>query len=242
MAVWRLYRHHNSDGSSKDWAVQTNPDDSISTRWGKTANHLPGLSTRRGIRQFDIERAKQAKGYVFVAEVEIDSDGQVFLPGHVMPEPQSPAVGTLYWHIECRNNPESRSALASEVRRLFTVMPSLFDKETMPNQYWGDWLPLLDLSISDQPFIQSGQIKQTEDALPWLFLMALKHKAIVGVDIGIATESGREVSADLKVEQDILMFFGTNLDSIRATAERLGLLKPRLNLALVLSDSDDCWF
>jgi hypothetical protein len=164
MAVWRLYRHHNSDGSSKDWAVQTNADGSLTTRWGKTANHLPGLSTRRGIRQFDIERAKQAKGYVFVAEVEIDSDGQVFLPGHVMPEPL-PSVGTLYWHIECRNNPESRTALASEVRPLFTVMPSLFDKETMPNQYWGDWLPLLDLSISDQPFIQSGQIKQTDSTL-----------------------------------------------------------------------------
>ena len=72
--------------------------------------------------------------------------------------------------------------------------------------------------------------------------MALKHKAIVGVDIGIATERSREVSADLKAEQDVLVFFGTNLDSIRATAELLGLLKPRLNLALVLSDSDDCWF
>jgi hypothetical protein len=61
MAVWALYRHRNSDGSSKDWAVTTHPDGSISTRWGKTAARLPSVNTRHGIRQFDIEKQKQAK-------------------------------------------------------------------------------------------------------------------------------------------------------------------------------------
>jgi hypothetical protein len=50
------------------------------------------------------------------------------------------------------------------------------------------------------------------------------------------------MSANLKAEHNVLDFFGTDLDSIRATAEILGLLKPRLNLAAVLSDSDDYWF
>ena len=242
MAAWRLYRHRNRDGSSKDWAVRTNPDGSITTRWGKTAARLPGVSTRRGVRQFDIEREKQAKGYVFVAEVEIDSEGNVFLPGQVMPEPAPPPVGALYWHIECRANPDTRAALAGEVRRLLGAMQSLSDNETLPDQSWAGWQQLLDLSVNAEPFVQSGQIKQAHGIQPWLFLMALKHQALDGVEIGIATESSCEVSVDLKAEQDVLDFFGTDLDSIRTTAEILGLLKPRLNLALALSGSDDCWF
>jgi len=81
MAAWSLFRYRNSDGSSKDWAVQTNPDGSISTRWGKTAARLRSINSRHGIKQFDIERQKLSKGYVFVAEVTIDSDGKVSLPG-----------------------------------------------------------------------------------------------------------------------------------------------------------------
>jgi hypothetical protein len=44
------------------------------------------------------------------------------------------------------------------------------------------------------------------------------------------------------LEKEVLAFFGTDLDSIRETAEVLGLLKPRLNLASAMSDTDDCWF
>ena len=245
MTTWSLYRYRNRDGSSKDWAVRTNPDGSITTRWGKTADRLPGVSTRNGVRQFDIERAKQAKGYVFVAEVEIDSEGKVFLPGQVMPEPPErplPAIGALYWHIECRADSDTGLALAIEVRRLLGIMQALSEQETTPDQSWPGWQQLLDLSLNAEPFVQSGQIKQANGVLPWLFLLALKHQALEGVEIGIATESSREVSANLKSEQDVLEFFGMDLDSIRAMAEILGLLKPRLNLAAVLSDSDDYWF
>ena len=242
MTAWRLYRHRNRDGSSKDWAVKTNPDGSITTRWGKTAARLPGVSTRRGVRQFDIEREKQAKGYVFVAEVGIDSEGNVFLPGQVMPEPQPPPVGALYWHIECRANPDTGMAVVNEIRRLLSVIQSLSGNETLPDQSWAGWQQLLDLSVNAEPFVQSGQIKQAHGVLPWLFLMALKHKALDGVEIGIATESSREVSVDLKAEQDVLDFFGTDLDNIRPIAERLDLLKPRLNLASALADTDDRWF
>ena len=80
MANWSLFRYRNSDGSSKDWAVITNPDGSISTRWGKTAARLPSINTRNGIHRFDIEKQKQAKGYVFVAEVAIDDEGTISFP------------------------------------------------------------------------------------------------------------------------------------------------------------------
>ena len=75
--------------------------------------------------------------------------------------------------------------------------------------------------------------------MPWLLLMALKQQGFAGVEIGIATENGRELSADLKAEPEVLAFFGTDLDSIRPVAEMLGLLQPRLNLASAMSDTDD---
>ncbi|CAA9891078.1 conserved hypothetical protein [Candidatus Methylobacter favarea] len=242
MAVWRLYRYRHSDGRSKDWAVSANADGTITTRWGRTAARLPGVSTRKGVRLFDIEKQKQAKGYVFVAEVEIDSEGHVHFPEPAKPDPPPSGSGALYWHIDCRVSQEVCLALASEIRRLIDVIHSLPDYAAMPHPLWKGWQRLSDLALGAEPFSQSGQIKPAHGVLPWLFLMTLKQQGFAGVEIGIATESSREVSADLKAEQEVLDFFGTDLDRIRGTAEMLGLLKPRLNLASLLSDTDDRWF
>jgi hypothetical protein len=242
MTVWRLYRYRHGDGRSKDWAVSANADGTITTRWGRTASRLPGVSTRRGVSQFDIEKQKQAKGYAFVAEVEIDSEGHVLFPDPAQSDPPPTLGGALYWHIDCRAKQEVCLALASEIRRLIEVIQSLPDYAVMPNPIREGWQRLSDLALGAEPFSQSGQIKPAHGILPWLFLMALKQQAFAGVEIGLATENSREVSADLKAEQDVLDFFGTDLDRIRETAVMLGLLKPRLNLASVLSDTDDRWF
>ena len=253
MGAWNLYRHRNTDGSSKDWAVRSNSDGSITTRWGKTASKLPGVSNRRGVRQFDIETQKQAKGYVFVAVVEIDSDGNVVFPGKTSatqsqgpdpnPEPlPTPPVESLYWTIECRAKQAVRVDLCIEVRRLIGAIQALSDHHATPDQEWNGWQQLIDATLNAEAFELSGQIKQVHGVLPWLFLLALKAKGFKGVDIDIATETARDLSVDLKAEQDVLVFFGTDLDSIRDTAEVLGLLKPRLNLAAAMSDTDDCWF
>jgi hypothetical protein len=111
-----------------------------------------------------------------------------------------------------------------------------------PDQAWDGWQQLLDLTLKPHAFTQSGQIKPVHGALPCLFLLALKHQGFTGIDIDIATERSREVSTDLKAESALLAFFGTDLDSIRPVAERLGLLKPKLNLALAMADQDDSWF
>ena len=256
MAAWRLFRHRNADGSFKDWAVTSHPDGTMSTRWGKTAARLPGFSTRSGVRQADIERAKQAKGYVFVAEVDIDNHGTVLftgaganepeplkpIPPMPMPMPMPMPVTALYWHIDCRAKRATRKALAVEVRRLSAVMQSLPETEARSAQDWSGWQALLDLTQQAERFEHSGQIKAVQGVLPWLLLLALKHRGFVGVEIGIATESRREVSTDLKAETEVLTFFDTDLDSTRPMAESLGLLKPRLNLAAVLPDTNDCWF
>jgi len=242
MAAWRLYRYRHSDGRSKDWAVRANADGTFTTRWGRTATRLPGVSTRRGVRLFDIEKQKQAKGYVFVAEVEIDSEGHVLFPEPAKPDPPPSRGDALYWHIDCRAKQEVCLALASEIRRLIDVIQSLSDHAAMPHPIWEGWQRLSDLALGAEPFSQSGQIRPAHGVLPWLFLMKLKQQGFVGVEIGMATENNREVSTNLKAEQDVLDFFGTDLDRIRGTAEMLGLLKPRLNLASVLSDTDDRWF
>ncbi len=260
MANWRLFRYRNRDGSSKDWAVTTNSDGSISTRWGKTAARLPSVNTRHGIRQFDIERQKQAKGYVFVGDVTIDSDGIVFLPGQnpnpgdqqLEVEQSRSLVGTLYWHINCKADPNTWVNFAVEVQRLNGVIQTLQNSEGISEnvvdglgqaeQDRESWQQLLDLTLTRQAFIQSGQIQKTQGVLPWLLLTALKFKGFVDVEIGIATEYSRELSADIKAEPEVLAWFGIDLESIRPVAEMLGLLNPRLNLASALSDTDDCWF
>ena len=257
MAIWNLYRKQNSDGSTKDWAITTNSDGSISTRWGKTATHLPSLSTRNGIRQVDIEKQKRTKGYVFLAEVEIDDDdgrvtflkpGQQHTPQQaIISQPESPIpIGALYWHIECRAEPKVCVEFGIEIRRLMGDIQSLQaqtkDSDQVKDQVWEGWLPLLALTLSPEPFTQSGQIKQAHGILPWLFVLTLKHKGFAGIEIDIVTENSRDISTDLKAEQEVLDFFGTDLEAIRTMAEILGLLKPRVNLALAMTDAEDYWF
>jgi hypothetical protein len=253
MAAWNLYRHRNPDGSSKDWAVRSNSDGSITTRWGKTASCLPGVSNRSGVRKFDIEKQKQAKGYMLVGEVDIDVNGNVVFPGNASatqsqgPEPDpeplpTPPVESLYWTIECRAKQAVRVDLGLEVRRLIGAIQALSDDHATPELEWNGWQQFIDATLNAEVFELSGQIKSAHGVLPWLFLLALKHQGFKGVDIDIATETARDLSVDLKAEQDVLAFFGIDLDSIRDTAEILGLLKPRLNLAAAMSDTDDCWF
>lgn len=254
MAAWNLYRHQNSDGSSKDWAVRSNSDGSITTRWGKTADCLPGVSNRYGVKQFDIEKQKQAKGYVLVGAVEIDVNGNVVFPAKTLPatQPQNPdpnpetlptpPVESVYWTIECRAKRAVRVELGIEVRRLIGVIQALSENLPGPEQDWEGWQQWIDATLNAEVFELSGQIKSDHGIMPCLFLLALKHKGFKGVEIDIATEIAQDISVDLKVEQEVLAFFGTDLDSIRDTAEVLGLLKPRLNLAAAMSDTDDCWF
>ena len=256
MITWNLYRHRNSDGSSKDWAVRSNSDGSITTRWGKTASNLPSVSHRSSVRQFDIERQKQAKGYVFVAEVDIDVNGNVVFLSKTSvntaqrpPESDSssefvptPPVEALYWTIDCHAKQAVRVDLRLEVRRLISVIQNLSDGFAMPEQAWNGWQQFMNATDPAEAFELSGQIKSIHGVLPWLFLLSLKAKGFKGVDINIATETARDLSANLKAEQDVLVFFSTDLDSIRETAEGLGVLKTRLNLAAAMANTNDCWF
>jgi hypothetical protein len=216
---------------------------------------LPGVSNRYGVKQLDIERQKQAKGYVLVGAVEIDVNGKVVFPSKTSATPSqlpesdanpvsvpAPPVEALYWTIDCHAKQAVRVELGIEVRRLIGVIQNVSDGHAKPEQEWNGWQQFIDATLNAESFELSGQIKSAHGVLPWLFLLVVKAKGFKGVDIDIATETARDLSVDLKSEQDVLAFFGTDLDSIRDTAEALGLLKPRLNLATAMSDTDDCWF
>ncbi len=248
MAVWSLFRYRNSDGSSKDWAVITNADGSISTRWGKTASRLPSINTRTGIRQLDIERQKHAKGYLFVGEVEIDDDGNIRLPRTVpitptssIP-PQAIAVDKLYWHVDCRAGHATLLDMGIALRRWQGDLEAWSQAYGLAASNWSGWQRLMDASLGEDAFDLSGQIHREHEVLPWLWLMALKQAAFPGVSVGIATENGRDVSANLKADTAVLALFDTDVEAIRPLAESLGLLKPRLDLALAMSDQTDHWF
>jgi len=253
MAVWNLFRYRNSDGSSKDWAVTTNADGSISTRWGKTASRLPSINTRTGIRQYDIERQKQTKGYVFVGEVDIDVNGNVRFPdtsstiAPSVPEattiPSPPVrVDKLYWHVDCCAGQATLLDMRLALRRWLGDLEAWSQAQGLAVSDWSGWQRLIDASLGDEAFDLSGQIHREHGVLPWLWLMALKQAAFPGVSVGIATESCRDVSADLKAEADVLALFETDIEVLRPLAESLGLLKPRLDLALAMADQTDHWF
>jgi hypothetical protein len=72
--LFELYRYTHSDGTSKDWAVRRESDGKVTSRYGKTNNKLPSMSTRYADMTRMI-RDKEAKGYVYVGRVEIDDAG-----------------------------------------------------------------------------------------------------------------------------------------------------------------------
>jgi hypothetical protein len=124
------------------------------------------------------------------------------------------------------------------VRRLIGAIQALSDSHATPDQEWNGWQQLIDATLNAEAFELSGQIKQVHGVLPWLFLLALKAKGFKGVDIDIATETARDLTVDLKLEKEVLAFFGTDLDSIRETAQtsiKSGIGHVRHGRLLVLS-------
>ena len=253
MTTWTLYRHRNTDGSSKDWAVRSNADGSITTRWGKTANRLPGVSNRYGVQQRDIERQKQAKGYVWVGLVDIDVNGNIRFPdtslstnpsvaeAAVIPSPPI-VVDKLYWHVDSRAGHATLLEMGITLRRWLGDLEAWSQAQGLAASDWSGWQQLIAASLGKDAFDLSGQIHREHGVLPWLWLMALKQAAFPGVSVDIATESGRDLSADLRAETEVLALFDTDVETLRPLAETLGLLKPRLDLALAMADHTDHWF
>jgi hypothetical protein len=94
---------------------------------------------------------------------------------------------------------------------------------------------------------RSGIVKPDEQAgiRPVLYLMALQkltQDLPSGVRVSLATEDGIEIGHDLRNEAAVLTLFGTDVEGVRPLAETLGLLQPRINLAVEIQTDHDSWF
>ena len=85
-------------------------------------------------------------------------------------------------------------------------MQSLPETEARSAQDWSGWQALLDLTNRPSALSTAARSKPSRVCMPWLLLLALKHRGFAGVEIGIATESRREVSTDLKAETECWRF------------------------------------
>jgi hypothetical protein len=242
METFDLWRYTHPDGSSKDWAIRRNGDGSITTRWGPTGPALPQVSTRRQDK-IALENAKRRKGYIYVGQVTIASDGRIHSvkdgKGEILPDEAVIVEEAVYWRIHLVDTQAAWSDLERALELLGDKICSTdpaFDGKT-----WDGWplpKPAQDRSGSIKPDGKAG-IK------PVLYLMALQkltQELSPGVRVSLATEDGIEIGHDLRSEAAVLTLFGTDLEGVRPLAETLGLLQPRINLAEAIHTDHDSWF
>jgi hypothetical protein len=247
MSAFDLYRFTHPDGSSKDWAIRRNADGSLTTRWGPTGPVLPQASTRRGDK-LRLEREKQRKGYGWIGEVAIEADGRVRSTESIAATepaapPPDPPEDAVYWRLN-RSLAAAPADLLAWSRAIATAVDRLAAVAGLERTSGSDFEPgsLQDWPIPATGESAAGQLRPDQGPIPWLVLLAMKATAPAGVSLTLAREDGREIGTDLRAEALVLAWFGTDLDTVRPWAEALGLLQPRLNLALAIAAEGDAWF
>lgn len=242
MDAFDLWRFTHPDGSSKDWAIRRNADGSITTRWGPTGPTLPQASTRCQDK-IALEHAKRRKGYVYVGQVMIETDGDIRSikdgKGEILPDEAAMREEAVYWRIHWVDTQKAWIGLEQAIGLLRDKIRSI--EPTFDGATWDSWL--LPLPAQDR----SGIIKPNWDSgvKPVLFLMALQKLTQglpPGVLVSLATEDGIEIGHDLRSETAVLAAFGTDLEGVRPRAETLGLLQPKINLAEAILTDHDSWF
>jgi len=236
-APFQLYRFSNSDGSSKTWGVRFNGDGSFTSVWGKTGAKMS--SKTKGISHPDdvqkLIRSKERKGYEYLGgSFYMGDDGKVVTsPPIVHLEPDFPSENPqIYWTVKFINNLPSENhdsfkELSVRLKGIFVRLGKDFDVEP----------------IRKSPLIRnSGIINKEDGVFVFLFLLALKKFAPVGVTVSLSHEDGVEISDQLKLETEALSFFDTDLESIRSISEEIGLLKKRLNLSTIAPEIEDYYF
>ncbi|MFZ4703798.1 MAG: hypothetical protein ACOYMG_27455 [Candidatus Methylumidiphilus sp.] len=233
-SAFEMYRFYHEDGSSKDWAVRNNGDGTVTTRWGPTASALPSSSTRRKSAHALIGE-KMGKGYLHMGTFEIDENGQILshpLSSSQRQTAQAQVETKIYWRIKPPAIDDvARSGLASQVASLNALWP-IDGWQGMPA------IEKLCKRISARS--ASGQIAKEDSIQPVLWLMALKSRLDY---VHMSDEAGIDISTDIIAETGVLSFFETDIATIRPLAEKIGLLRARINIATVATaEIEDCWF
>jgi hypothetical protein len=244
---YELYRYYNPDGSSKDWAVRNNGNGTYTKRWGKTGTRLQS-------RDFPLndpnifwkeKQAKQRKGYILVGEYFIDNDGNLSTVPPVSPAPvanppnQEQEGLRIYWRIKI---PEK--LVGKPVLEFFRGQVRAFAQAVIEAYPSCEWVIAINSRYRDISFVKSeaGSFLKEDGVGPLLLLMALKKAAPDGISITLSHDDQVEISHKLRLEGQALSFFGSDLESVRETAEMIGLLDKRLDLAMVESNVGNYYF
>ena len=244
---YELYRYQNPDGSSKDWAIRDNGDGTYTKRWGKTGTRLQSKDfVLNDPDNFWREKqAKERKGYIPVGKFFIDNDGNlstvppaslasyVNVPSQVQVDPR------IYWRIKIAD-----PLLGKPVLEFFRGQVRAFAQAVIEAYPSCEWVIAINSRYRDISFVKSeaGSFLKEDGVAPLLLLMALKKAAPDGIAIALSHDDNVEISHKLKLEGQALSFFGSDLESVRATAETIGLLDKRLDLAMVESNVGNYYF
>jgi hypothetical protein len=227
-----VYRFWNKDGTSKDWAIGIDADNTVVKRWGRSFTKLQTQCISVSFPTTyvaDQITKKTSKGYVFHGEFLIDEEGNFSRPMEAVSEPKK-AADKIYWRL--RISP--MATIEEKIR--FIDQVKILAKQCSDN----DWVSSFTV-VADDTLINraAGHLAVENGVTALLFLMAIINCNTVGnITLSLAYES-IEVTHLIKNETAALAYFGATLDSVRNLAEDLNLLERPLNLAFIESTVDD---
>ena len=229
---FKVYRFWNKDGTSKDWAIGIDADNTVVKRWGRSFTKLQTqcISVTFPLTYVDSQITKKtSKGYVFYGEFMIDDEGNFSRPMDAVSEPKKEA-DKIYWRL--RISP--MATIEEKIR--FIDQVKILAKQCPDN----DWVSSFTV-VADDTVMKSaaGYLAVENGVTALLFLMAIINGNTVG-NIALSLAFGAiDVTHLIKNETNALAYFGATLDSVRNLAEDLNLLEKPLNLAFIDSTVDD---
>ena len=243
---YQLLRYRNLNGSTKDWAIRNNGNGTYTKRWGKTGTRLQSkdFSIKHPDEIFNEQRLKRNKGYEYIGDFHIDDDGNILPVSsdrtvHQVQQPhptEDPLC--LFWRMRIKRD------AVSDIGRFHANVLSIGNAiaDFLGASSWIEKF-LHDL-VNDQFSTSSisGKLLKEQGVASLLLFMAMMKVAPEQINIGLSHDDGVDISNNIKLESKALSFFDTDLESVRAVAEAIGLLEKRLDLSSVVSSQDDLYF
>jgi hypothetical protein len=229
---FKVYRFWNKDGTSKDWAIGIDADNTVVKRWGRSFTKLQTQCisvTFPTTYVADQITKKTSKGYVFYGEFMIDDEGNFSRPMDAVSEPKK-AADKIYWRL--RISPMA----TTEEKIRFIDQVKILAKQCPDNDWVSSFTVVADDTVMNSA---AGYLAVENGVTALLFLMAIINGNTVG-NIALSLAFGAiDVTHLIKNETNALAYFGATLDSVRNLAEDLNLLEKPLNLAFIDSTVDD---
>ncbi len=244
---YQLYRFTNPDRSTKDWAVRDNGDGTYTSRWGKTGTRLQSKIFNKNARSMNEHiNEKLSKGYRLIGDILIGDDG--FVKPKISPPSSAQPIGQdpnptedppcLFWRLKVRQQDLSDTQAIGTFHVNVLAMSSAITDCFGPSVWMKEFLhAMLNGHLSN-----AGKLFKEQGVASLLLFMAMMKLAPKQVSIHLSHDDGVEISSKIKLESKALSLFETDLETVRAVAETIGLLEKRLDLSVVASSQDDYYF